>query len=772
MEYAKPRSFAASSGKQLPLLHDPELVDDYKDILKLKPYAREEDSGSNMGSVVVTPTERTAEMPAAAESPAVAAPAVEAPAVDAPAVDAPAAEVEEVEELEEVKDTDIAQEGLESIRASMISGTSSRYSVGSEMPARYLRQSSEEPLDGLTDPASNSHDDDIHGHGHDYEGAHGGTYDDENDNTYNYSDSDFEDNLEQRMKEIDHEDETDADGAGSPTAPATSRFSHNSDDDEDAENKIDGLHFESSDDSSSDDNLLYADEDFEEEEDYTPLPPPKELDPDKLYALYPFQGPDSSHCQLEQDEPCILLNDQDAYWWLVKRCSDKKIGFAPAEILETFPERLARLNCWKNENMSTHSFINSDGTIERRYDVIDDETDENLENRDSGLKNYAKGNKSVSFNNVVEYAERILDDVFSESDEESNGVKHHDEFSEGKLGHNALYTNDDIIDDDDVSEVVSDVSFGQNNMAPLNIKKVRKHTEDQTLEKTTDSGDAHLENSSISNAMMRKDGLGKGDSDKDFEEHVSTKSDNVPKLSEMDRDGTGEDFKDSKFQLPHTEISNNNKKHKELDNKLDAKSPSIRVDDVSEAIESVVEEDHIDDDSEEDEVMKVFEAPMAPFAGNSSSQMPNSNSDYSISTIGEYSPSSAENVIDSPNPQSFEDQTLIPSSKAVRDITHLMKKEDDEDNEHIHIDHTEEDNRELLSVSSSDAENEFATDVTTHCLGSSASVSSAFSKNLPSRSGSSITSESGKHHPMVEKLYGSMFERMDSLFQKLDEVVQ
>ncbi len=445
MEYAKPRSFAASSGKQLPLLHDPELVDDYKDILKLKPYAREEDSGSNMGSVVVTPTERTAEMPAAAESPAVAAPAVEAPAVDAPAVDAPAAEVEEVEELEEVKDTDIAQEGLESIRASMISGTSSRYSVGSEMPARYLRQSSEEPLDGLTDPASNSHDDDIHGHGHDYEGAHGGTYDDENDNTYNYSDSDFEDNLEQRMKEIDHEDETDADGAGSPTAPATSRFSHNSDDDEDAENKIDGLHFESSDDSSSDDNLLYADEDFEEEEDYTPLPPPKELDPDKLYALYPFQGPDSSHCQLEQDEPCILLNDQDAYWWLVKRCSDKKIGFAPAEILETFPERLARLNCWKNENMSTHSFINSDGTIERRYDVIDDETDENLENRDSGLKNYAKGNKSVSFNNVVEYAERILDDVFSESDEESNGVKHHDEFSEGKLGHNALYTNDDIM---------------------------------------------------------------------------------------------------------------------------------------------------------------------------------------------------------------------------------------------------------------------------------------------------------------------------------------
>lgn len=101
MEYAKPRSFAASSGKQLPLLHDPELVDDYKDILKLKPYAREEDSGSNMGSVVVTPTERTAEMPAAAE----------APAVEAPAVDAPAVEVEEVEELEEVKDTDIAQEG-------------------------------------------------------------------------------------------------------------------------------------------------------------------------------------------------------------------------------------------------------------------------------------------------------------------------------------------------------------------------------------------------------------------------------------------------------------------------------------------------------------------------------------------------------------------------------------------------------------------------------------------------------------------------------------
>lgn len=91
---------------------------------------------------------------------------------------------------------------------------------------------------------------------------------------------------------------------------------------------------------------------LELDDDFLPLPPrlpPRELDPNRLYALYDFQGPDPLHCNLKRDEPVELINDDDAYWWLVRRCADDKIGFALADILETPGERLARLNCWKNE---------------------------------------------------------------------------------------------------------------------------------------------------------------------------------------------------------------------------------------------------------------------------------------------------------------------------------------------------------------------------------------------------------------------------------------
>ncbi|ODQ79866.1 hypothetical protein BABINDRAFT_161544 [Babjeviella inositovora NRRL Y-12698] len=91
-----------------------------------------------------------------------------------------------------------------------------------------------------------------------------------------------------------------------------------------------------------------------------PRSPPRELDPDKLYALYDFSGPDPLHCNIARDEPVKLINDEDNYWWLVRRLSDNKVGFAPAEVLETYGERLARLNCWKNEEIET-AFKNGNG---------------------------------------------------------------------------------------------------------------------------------------------------------------------------------------------------------------------------------------------------------------------------------------------------------------------------------------------------------------------------------------------------------------------------
>lgn len=121
-------------------------------------------------------------------------------------------------------------------------------------------------------------------------------------------------------------------------------------------------------------------DEFEEQESddmlLPPLPPrlpPREMDPDKLYGLYDFLGPDPLHCTLSRDEPVYLINDLDNYWWLIRKLTtqekhalwarrgshdnldpddeDGKIGFVPAECLETYGERLARLNCFKNEEL-------------------------------------------------------------------------------------------------------------------------------------------------------------------------------------------------------------------------------------------------------------------------------------------------------------------------------------------------------------------------------------------------------------------------------------
>lgn len=115
------------------------------------------------------------------------------------------------------------------------------------------------------------------------------------------------------------------------------------------------------------DNVLEVDDDML----LPPLPPrlpPREMDPNKLYGLFDFSGPDPLHCTLFREEPVYLVNDLDNYWWLIRKLTkaeriagnmsneeifsdeeDGKVGFVPAECLETHGERLARLNCYKNE---------------------------------------------------------------------------------------------------------------------------------------------------------------------------------------------------------------------------------------------------------------------------------------------------------------------------------------------------------------------------------------------------------------------------------------
>lgn len=140
--------------------------------------------------------------------------------------------------------------------------------------------------------------------------------------------------------------------------------------------------FDSEDDFESQDHMYEDDHGDSDDDDMLlpPLPPrlpPREMDPTKLYGLFDFLGPDPLHCTLYRDEPVYLLNDLDNYWWLIRKLNklerkvlwhdrgsqeeiisedeDGKIGFVPAECLETYGERLARLNCFKNEEIERFS---------------------------------------------------------------------------------------------------------------------------------------------------------------------------------------------------------------------------------------------------------------------------------------------------------------------------------------------------------------------------------------------------------------------------------
>lgn len=165
--------------------------------------------------------------------------------------------------------------------------------------------------------------------------------------------------------------------------------------------------------------------------------PPKEMDPNRLYGLFDFLGPDPLHCTLFRDEPVYLVNDLDNYWWLIRKltkeerreCSkedvvsddeDGKIGFVPAECLETHGERLARLNCFKNEVLEKStgalpssaysepglSLLQGHG-LGKQTLTPDEPALSPIRRKGSILKksrSYKRNDKQVTFENLAEFA--------------------------------------------------------------------------------------------------------------------------------------------------------------------------------------------------------------------------------------------------------------------------------------------------------------------------------------------------------------------------------
>ncbi|KAI9173306.1 protein phosphatase regulator [Blastocladiella emersonii ATCC 22665] len=67
-----------------------------------------------------------------------------------------------------------------------------------------------------------------------------------------------------------------------------------------------------------------------------------------VYALHTFVATMEGQVAVVRNEPLILLDDSNSYWWLVKPLRSNTIGYIPAEIIETPYERLARVNQQKN----------------------------------------------------------------------------------------------------------------------------------------------------------------------------------------------------------------------------------------------------------------------------------------------------------------------------------------------------------------------------------------------------------------------------------------
>jgi hypothetical protein len=74
----------------------------------------------------------------------------------------------------------------------------------------------------------------------------------------------------------------------------------------------------------------------------------EEIDLSVVCAMHTFVATLEGQVAVVRNEPLVLLDDTNSYWWLVKPLRSNSIGYIPAEIVETPNERIARVNRQKN----------------------------------------------------------------------------------------------------------------------------------------------------------------------------------------------------------------------------------------------------------------------------------------------------------------------------------------------------------------------------------------------------------------------------------------
>lgn len=98
-------------------------------------------------------------------------------------------------------------------------------------------------------------------------------------------------------------------------------------------------------------------EDLEEDEeasDFSTSPsiPDENIDFSLVYTLHTFEATVEGQASVKKEDSLTLLDDSNSYWWLIKNLKTLEIGYIPAENIETPYERLARLNKYRNLEVS------------------------------------------------------------------------------------------------------------------------------------------------------------------------------------------------------------------------------------------------------------------------------------------------------------------------------------------------------------------------------------------------------------------------------------
>ncbi|TIB72578.1 hypothetical protein E3Q23_03360 [Wallemia mellicola] len=86
--------------------------------------------------------------------------------------------------------------------------------------------------------------------------------------------------------------------------------------------------------------------------------PEDNIDYSLVYALHTFLATVEGQASVVRGDSLVLLDDSNAYWWLIRVLKTQELGYIPAENIETPDERLARLN--KHRNIDITSANHSD----------------------------------------------------------------------------------------------------------------------------------------------------------------------------------------------------------------------------------------------------------------------------------------------------------------------------------------------------------------------------------------------------------------------------